>query len=201
MVRRFSRKNKFYYKVKFEYDTYKMCVILIKESGKVEMKNIIHKILSLDLVISGIALIILVILTFLGSLMRYIVNRPIIWQEEVQIGLAIWVIFFGASAAFRYSNHIAIDMIVDMFPKNIQKIIEVLIAIVTISVLFFMLINGKNLVLQFIKTNRSTNILHIPSQYIYSAIPLGCFLMIINYIIAEIKIIFGKDLVGIEEEE
>ncbi|MGN0943016.1 MULTISPECIES: TRAP transporter small permease [Fusobacterium] len=165
------------------------------------MKNIIHKILSLDLVISGIALIILVILTFLGSLMRYIVNRPIIWQEEVQIGLAIWVIFFGASAAFRYSNHIAIDMIVDMFPKNIQKIIEVLIAIVTISVLFFMLINGKNLVLQFIKTNRSTNILHIPSQYIYSAIPLGCFLMIINYIIAEIKIIFGKDLVGIEEEE
>ena len=92
-------------------------------------------------------------------------------------------------------------MIVDMFPKNIQKIIEVLIAIVTISVLFFMLINGKNLVLQFIKTNRSTNILHIPSQYIYSAIPLGCFLMIINYIIAEIKIIFGKDLVGIEEEE
>ena len=165
------------------------------------MKNIIHKILSLDLVISGIALIILVILTFLGSLMRYIVNRPIIWQEEVQIGLAIWVIFFGASAAFRYSNHIAIDMIVDMFPKNIQKIIEVLIAIVTISVLFFMLINGKNLVLQFIKTNRSTNILHIPSQYIYSAIPLGCFLMIINYIISEIKIIFGKDLVGIEEEE
>jgi len=201
MVRRFSRKNKFYYRVKFEYDTYKICVILIKESGKVEMKNIIHKILSLDLVISGIALIILVILTFLGSLMRYIVNRPIIWQEEVQIGLAIWVIFFGASAAFRYSNHIAIDMIVDMFPKNIQKIIEVLIAIVTISVLFFMLINGKNLVLQFIKTNRSTNILHIPSQYIYSAIPLGCFLMIINYIIAEIKIIFGKDLVGIEEEE
>ena len=165
------------------------------------MKNIIHKILSLDLVISGIALIVLIILTFLGSLMRYIINKPIIWQEEVQIGLAIWVIFFGASAAFRYSNHIAIDMIVDMFPKNIQKIIEVLIAIVTISVLFFMLINGKNLVLQFIKTNRSTNILHIPSQYIYSAIPLGCFLMIINYIIAEIKIIFGKDLVGIEEEE
>ena len=99
------------------------------------MKNIIHKILSLDLVISGIALIVLIILTFLGSLMRYIINKPIIWQEEVQIGLAIWVIFFGASAAFRYSNHIAIDMIVDMFPKNIQKIIEVLIAIITISVL------------------------------------------------------------------
>lgn len=165
------------------------------------MKNIIHKILSLDLVISGIALIVLIILTFLGSLMRYIINKPIIWQEEVQIGLAIWAIFFGASAAFRYSNHIAIDMIVDMFPKNIQKIIEVLIAIITISVLLFMLINGKNLVLQFIKTNRSTNILHIPSQYIYSAIPIGCFLMIINYIIAEIKVIFGKDLIGLGEEE
>ena len=64
-----------------------------------------------------------------------------------------------------------------------------------------MLKNGKNLVLQFIKTNRSTNILHIPSQYIYSAIPIGCFLMIINYIIAEIKVIFGKDLIGLGEEE
>ena len=65
----------------------------------------------------------------------------------------------------------------------------------------FCFLNGKNLVLQFIKTNRSTNILHIPSQYIYLAIPVGCFLMIVNYIIAEIKVIFGKDLIGLEEEE
>ena len=109
------------------------------------MKNIIRKILSLDLVISGIALIILVILTFLGSLMRYIMNSPIIWQEEVQIGLAIWVIFFGASAAFRYSNHIAIDMIVDMFPKNIQRIIEVIIAVVTIKCFVFYVDKWKKL--------------------------------------------------------
>lgn len=139
------------------------------------IKDLIHKILNIDIIISGIALIILVLITFCGALMRYLLNNPIIWQEEVQIGLAIWVIFFGASAAFRYSNHIAIDMIVDMFPKKIQKIIECFIAIVTILILFFILVNGKNLILQFIKTNRTTNILHIPSQYIYCAIPIGCF--------------------------
>lgn len=165
------------------------------------MKSLIRKILGLDVVISGVALIVLVVLTFCGSLMRYLMNSPIIWQEEIQIGLAIWVIFFGASAAFRYSNHIAIDMIVDMFPKSIQKIIECCIAIVTIIVLGFILINGKNLIVQFINTNRTTNILHIPSQYIYSAIPIGCFLMIVNYIIAEIKVIFGIDLIDIGEEE
>lgn len=131
------------------------------------IKDLIHKILNIDIIISGIALIVLVLITFCGALMRYLLNNPIVWQEEVQTGLAIWVIFFGASAAFRYSNHIAIDMIVDMFPKKIQKIIECFIAIVTILILFFILVNGKNLILQFIKTNRTTNILHIPSQYIY----------------------------------
>lgn len=165
------------------------------------IKNLIHKILNIDIIISGIALVVLVFITFCGALMRYLLNNPIIWQEEVQIGLAIWVIFFGASAAFRYSNHIAIDMIVDMFPKKTQRIIECFIAIVTILILFFILINGKNLILQFIKTNRTTNILHIPSEYIYCAIPIGCFLMILNYIIAEIKIIFGIDLINLGSEE
>ncbi|MCI6152239.1 TRAP transporter small permease [Fusobacterium perfoetens] len=165
------------------------------------MKKIISNILNLDLVIAGIALIILIIITFFGSIMRYFFNNPIIWQEEVQLGLAIWVIFYGASAAFRYSSHIAIDMIVDLFPERIQKIIEIFIAIITISTLVFILKNGCSLVQQFINTNRTTNILHIPSQYIYSAIPIGCLLMIINYILVEIKEIFGIELIEFKKEE
>ena len=128
----------------------------------------------------GLSLVILVLVTFAGVIFRYFLNNPIIWEEEIQLMMITWTIYFGASAAFRSGGHIAIDMIVDLFPEKVQKIFDILIFAVTTGVIVFLMLNGAALVNQFIRTNRVTNILHIPSQYVYTAIPAGCALMIVS---------------------
>ena len=71
----------------------------------------LEKILNLDYIIAGIALSVLIIVTFGGVIMRYFLGNPIIWGEEVQLFCFVWTVFFGAGAAFRTGSHVAIDVI------------------------------------------------------------------------------------------
>ena len=65
-------------------------------------KNPLMKILcNLDLFIASIAMVVLTLVTAAGVVMRYIVKNPILWQEEVQAFCQVWMIFLGASVAFR----------------------------------------------------------------------------------------------------
>lgn len=164
------------------------------------MKKILNRIMNLDYLIAGFSLVILVLVTFMGVIFRYFLNSPLIWEEEIQLMMITWTIYFGASAAFRSGGHIAIDMIVDSFPKKVQKIFDVLIFLVTTGVLIFLMVNGTALVDQFIRTGRVTNILHIPSQYVYIAIPVGCALMIISNTMYFVKRMFHPEQKGEELE-
>lgn len=159
-------------------------------------KGFLDKILGIDYLISGLCLIILIFITFFGVIWRYFLNAPFIWQEEVQLALITWVIYFGASAAFRNGSHIAIDMIVDMFPEKLQRVMDIVIYIVSLGVLGFIFVNGISLVEQFVRTSRVTNILRIPTQYIYIAIPIGCVLMAVSY-----TVYLVKDFRGLNTEE
>ncbi|MBQ1310572.1 MAG: TRAP transporter small permease subunit, partial [Blautia sp.] len=81
-------------------------------------------ILNLDIAVAAIVLIVLIVLTFAGVIMRYIVGKPFTWLEEVQLFCMVWIVFSAAGAAYRTGNHVAIEMVVEMFPKSVQKVIE-----------------------------------------------------------------------------
>ena len=149
------------------------------------MDKIINRILSIDYLIAGLCLTILVVVTFVGVIFRYFLNAPLIWEEEIQLMMITWTIYFGAAAAFRTGGHIAI-----------QKVFDILIFLVTTGVLGFLMMNGAALVRQFIRTGRTTNILRIPSQYVYVAIPVGCALMLVSN-----TVYFVRKLSGVEQGE
>lgn len=147
-------------------------------------KNKLPKfLLNLDFVLTGISFIVLVLITFVGVIMRYFVNDPFVWLEEVQLMCFVWIVFFGSGAAFRTGSHVSIEFIVDRLPDVTRKIVEIIIYLVVIAVLAFYMKQGIKLINQLINTKRATNIFKIPYPIIYSAFPIGCSLMIINYTI------------------
>lgn len=158
-----------------------------------EIKNkTLRYVLNLDLVVSGIALVALIIATFLGVIMRYFFNNPFTWLEEFQLWCFTWLVFFGAGAAFRTGSHVAIEILVDLMPSSMKKIVEVFGYFVTIAVLVYFIIYGSNLVNQLMSIGRVTNILKVPYPVIYSALPIGCGLMILNYTLITFMSLFGN---------
>jgi len=143
--------------------------------------KIIKKLLNIDLIIAGIALVSIVIFTFISVIMRYFVNRPMQWGEEFQLICLLIIVLFGAGAAFRVGSHVAIDVIVDLFPWKLQRFTSIVMYIISLIIIGFFFIQGTAFVHQMITTSRVTNILRIPFSLIYSAFPIGCALIIINY--------------------
>lgn len=134
-----------------------------------------------DLLISGAALIVLVAITSVGVFMRYVLSRPFPWQEEVQLWCYVWLSFFGGSVAFRHGGHVAIEVLVDLFPHSLQRVVKVLIYLVVTSLLVYITVNGFRFVTLQYEIERTTNVLHFPYYIICLALPIGCILMIISW--------------------
>ena len=115
------------------------------------------KVLSeLDMLVACIPLLILIVTTFVGVPMRYVLGQPFTWLEEVQSACLVWIVFASAGAAFRTGSHVAIEMIVERFPKNVQKILQICITAVVIVVVGYLFIQSIGYIQMFMRSGRST---------------------------------------------
>lgn len=136
---------------------------------------------NLDIAVASIALIILIVLTFSGVIMRYIVGKPYTWLEEVQLFCMVWIVFAAGGAAFRTGSHVAIEMVVEMFPESVQKVIGYIIDIVVFAVIAYLFWNSIGFIQMFLKSGRSTSMLKIPLALQYVIAPISYILMIVSY--------------------
>lgn len=151
---------------------------------------------NLDIVVAGAALIVLIVLTFAGVVMRYIVGQPFTWLEEVQLFCMVWIVFAAGGAAFRTKSHVAIEMVVEMFPESEQKIISYVIDVVVFLVIAYLLYHSFGFIQMFVKNGRSSSMLKIPMTVQYGIAPVSYALMIISYFYSKY---FDKSTKGGEE--
>ena len=167
-------------------------------------KRLIKHICNIDLYLGSLALIILVIVTSSAVFMRYIVRKPILWQEEVQAFCQVWMVFLGGSVAFRTGSIVAIEMVVDALPEKLKRYFEYTIDAVVVVVLLFLAVQARAYLIQvFSRSGRPTPILQIPYTILYGVAPYGCVLMMLSYlcnrylsptVMKDFSIDYGKDV-------
>ena len=150
---------------------------------------------NLDLFLASVALAILTLVTFAAVIMRYVLKAPLLWQEEAQAFCQVWMIFLGASVAFRQGSIVAIEMVVDALPEKGKRIMEYVVDMIVIFTLTFLMVKCQQYIAQiFGRTHRGTPILGIPYELIYGISPYGCGLMILSYLLSKYLPKFVKDI-------
>ena len=139
---------------------------------------------NVDTIIACVVLALLVVLTFAGVIFRYAIGQPFTWLEEVQTSCMVWIVFAAAGPAFRAGNQVAIEMVVDLMPKKMQKIMEILISIVVVVVIGYLFMQSIGFIQVFVKSGRSTSMLKIPYSWVYGIAIVSYFDMIISYFYA-----------------
>lgn len=163
--------------------------------------KLFRTLINFDVIVASIALVILVVCTFSGVIARYVVGKPFGWIEEVQAALIVWVVFAAGGAAYRTGNHASIEILYEVFPKPVQKVIRIFIGAVVVAVLGFLCFTSIQYIQLFVKTGRTTAVLDFPFVIIYLIVPISCVLQIFNYFLVNI---FGyEDEIEklVEEEE
>jgi len=139
---------------------------------------------NLDIAVASLTLLVLIALTCYGVIMRYVIGQPLTWLEEVQTACMVWIVFGAGGAAFRTGSHVAIEMVVELFPKKVQKVFDILISAVVIAVIGYLFYQSIGFINMFVKSGRSTSMLKIPFTVIYGMAPVSYVLMIISYFYA-----------------
>ncbi len=151
------------------------------------------KLMKWDLLLANIMLSMLILITFCGVIFRYLLNHPIEWMEEVQMMAIVWIVFLGAGAAFRENGHVAVELLVELLPEKMQKVLRVIIAFIIISVLAVLCVLSANYVGISYISERSSGILRIPYYQVYAIIPISCIWMIVSYLYREFRESKGED--------
>lgn len=162
--------------------------------------NKLSKLINLDVLVASVVLALLILLTFLGVVWRRVFGAPFTWLEEIQLACMVWIVFAAAGAAFRYGNHVAIEMIVDLMPEKIQKAFTVFISAVVVAVISYLFIQSIGFIQLFVNSGRTTPMLKIPYAFIYGIAPVSYILMIFNYFYALIKGVKSEAKEAVESE-
>lgn len=121
--------------------------------------------------VAALLIVITTLLVLTNVFFRYFLNKGIYWSEEVATNCFVWAIFIGSAGAYRNGTQLGIDMLVNMLPEILQKIVKILVQLVLFGV------NAYILYLACIyvdKTHKiATSVLGVSSAWVSSSLIVG----------------------------
>lgn len=131
--------------------------------------------------LSGDAAALLLLLTVLSDLVavlfRYAIGQPLVWTEEVQRYLIIWVAFLGGAACLGRGEHMAVDLLVGWLPPRVQRRLRIGLLVLTLG--FCAVLVWKGIPLAIGNRSQVSPAARIPMDFPYLAVGIGGALMLI----------------------
>lgn len=115
-----------------------------------------------------------VALTFYQVLTRFVFGQPSTWSEVAARSAMIWMVFLGLAVAFRLGVMIAVDLLLDIAPRQLRRALFIVIALASLVFLAILVWYGTGMVLRV--RNQNLAGMHISIAWVYAALPSGALL-------------------------
>jgi TRAP-type C4-dicarboxylate transport system permease small subunit len=133
--------------------------------------------------IAAALLILMVVLIFLGGVMRML-GTPINWSGDIATACFAWSCFLCADIAWRKNALMSIELVTERLPARVQKLVAYANYAIIVAFLVYVLVGG--LYLSWISRARSfQGIPEISYSWVTLSMPVGAVLLLIT---AAIKI-------------
>ena len=129
-------------------------------------------------VLSRAAVVAMTALVLTQIILRYVLNTPLVWVEEMTVFLMIWMAFMGAAVGVRRGSHIAMTLLVDRLPPRQGRMLFYVTTTAIIAFSGVVAWEGMQLVLSV--GNQRSAALGLPMTYPYLIVPLGALLIILQ---------------------
>ena len=143
------------------------------------MKKMSDLVLKVEEILAGGMLCLIAILVFWSAIARTI-GMPVNWAQDVSLLAFAWLTFIGADIIIKTGNLIRIDMLVNLFPKSIQKILTLIFDVLMLLFLLILIVYGFILVSQ--SWSRTFNTMKLSYAWCTLAVPAGALLMFVSCI-------------------
>lgn len=144
------------------------------------MKRILDRISDLMMAVSCISLGLCVLTNAYEIFMRYFFAKSLYWIQDFTLLTMLWFIFPGMVKVANKGNDIAVEFFVNMLPKSIQDILEVLVDLLV--TLFSLFLFFYSLELFHIRIGQVRITSQIPLNLYTLAITISMLLMGLIYV-------------------
>lgn len=145
-----------------------------------------------DIAVGSIMLVATYVL-FQGVVLRYGFNYAFPWTEEVVRYSIVWLVFLGGSIAARRGAHIAMDIAVVYLPPRAKLFFMGVATTLTFVFTLIMTYYGCLLAWSIWSFDQRSSAAEIPMAIPFAAIPVGCALMSIRFLVAAVAYFRGRD--------
>lgn len=124
-----------------------------------------------------LACAVLVGISFVAVIFRYVLNDSLVWSEEVARYLFVWIVFLGAAIGVRQRQHIAIDVLGSRPGPRTRSALAWLARAATLAFAALLVVPGWSFVR--VGMSNSSPALQIPMGLVYLAPVVGGVLIIV----------------------
>ncbi len=135
---------------------------------------------SLENALIVVTFAVLTILAFANVVSRYALHASLSWSNELVVGLAVYLIMIGTSAAIRLHAHPAFTILQDIARPGVRRLIVLAVAVAMFAFLAIFLWLGWDMVTSQLERGRTTAALGLPQWLLSLALPLGAILSMIR---------------------
>jgi len=130
-----------------------------------------------EIAVIAFAIIVIVIIMTAQVIMRRVVGNALSWTEELARYLFIYIGFLSVSLTLRNESAIRIDMVMNLFPATVQKIVKILVQ--SILLVFFVYVTKVSIDI-FQTMTQTSPTLRISMKWVYLAEVIGFALAVIR---------------------
>lgn len=128
--------------------------------------------------------------TTLNVIMRYVFNSPLSFAVELGRYTFAAIVYLGSIFVMRDDGHIGLDIIVDMMPEKVRKVVKAITRVLVLAYLaLFCTMSGKMVMTNW--KNRSST-MQIPMSIVYIVMVVGGVGMFIEEFLLLIGVNKGK---------
>jgi C4-dicarboxylate transporter DctQ subunit len=153
-----------------------------------KIEKAINELTSLGAVIGGVFTAIMTMIVGYAVIVRYLINRPIGWSEEISIYFMIWAVFLGTAYTLKEDAHIGVDILISRVPEKTKRfffLFHYIVGIVFLSILFY---KGIGLVALSLKLNNRSIAIDFPLFIPHLAVPVGSAMLVLQFLLRLIRL-------------
>ncbi len=110
--------------------------------------------------------------------MRYLVNAPSVWSNEISQYLLVVISMLGGAYCLKNDAHVRVDILYHRLPNRYSKLVEILNTILILIVVGSIAVKGSILCYEAIlEGKRSNTMLGFPMFPSMVMVPVGAFLL------------------------
>ena len=132
----------------------------------------------------------IVVLLSMQVFTRYVAKGSLLWAGEMAEWLFVWMTFIAAVLVFRDKGHIVIDIVFDMLPEKLKKLLNILTTTLIHVFLFVLLYYSIPVVKAY--SNQTATSVEISKSFLFAALPISALLMLTVSLLSVITKIWKK---------